>query len=103
MPMCTEERKKLLQRGLEIRQKQAEYRRKLENKEIDPEELLFNNNEYEVERMRVSYFLKSIPGIGRVKTERIMEELELEPRTRLEDLSRFQLVELHNKILNIIR
>lgn len=103
MPMCTEERKKLLRRGLEIRQKQAEYRRKLENKEIDPEELLFNNNEYEVERMRVSYFLKSIPGIGRVKTERIMEELELEPRTRLEDLSRFQLVELHNKILNIIR
>jgi guanylate kinase len=41
-------------------------------------------------RLRVTEFLTSIPAIGRTKTARIMEELEISPSKRLGGLGRLQ-------------
>lgn len=92
--MCTEERRELLKKGLEIRRRIADYRQKLHDGEIDPLELLWLNDEYEVGRMRVEYFLMSLKGIGKVKTRKIARRLDLPPRCRLEDLKRDKLVKL---------
>lgn len=95
-------RREVLIRGQLIRQKQASYRNMLQAKELDPMDVVFRRDrEPEVARMRLSYFLESIPGIGRIKCKCIMKELEVTEDTdtkRLGDLEYRQLVRLMEKL-----
>jgi hypothetical protein len=89
----------LLQRAQAIRQKQANYRMQMKAHQIDPWDVIAKRDqEQEVARMRVDYFLESIPGVGQTKTRCIMADLKADDTHRLEDLSFRQLKALETKL-----
>jgi|AntRauTorckE6833_2_1112554.scaffolds.fasta_scaffold232710_1 hypothetical protein len=91
--MTNEERQELLKRGLEIRRIHSEYREKIKEMEVHPLDIINRREkEEELARMRIEYLLKSIPGIGKVKTKRIMKELHADKGDRLEDLNTAQTI-----------
>ncbi|MDI6840422.1 MAG: DNA-binding protein [bacterium] len=98
--MLSRQRKELLLRGQHIRQVQADFRKKLSTGEMQPAEVLvLRRVKSEVARMRVQYFLESIPGVGRVRATELMSELGLNPQDtpRLEDLTFSQVLKISEK------
>lgn len=79
--------------ALLARAERATAKQQLTQREITPLELLTHAHaepQSAVGRMRVPDFLRAIPGIGALKSERILERLQISPVKRLGGLGRRQ-------------
>lgn len=90
LPKLTpEQKKKALEKAQEMRRARAELRNKLKRGDISFAEILEKDDPV-VGRMRVSYLLKSLPRIGKVKAEKIMEEVGIDESRRVQGLGKRQ-------------
>jgi guanylate kinase len=101
MPINTEitddQRREYLEKAKAARKQLAEIRRKMKWMEVEPLAVL---DDPEAQRMRLRYFIASLPGVGKTKTEQILEELGIDEKRRLGSLGcrqRDKIVKLLNE------
>lgn len=95
--LTEEERKLALKKAIEARKQLAEIRRKMKWLEVEPLEVL---DSPEAQRMRLRYFIESLPGVGKTKSKQILEELGIDEKRRLGSLGcrqRDKIVKLLNE------
>lgn len=84
--LTDEQRKAALKKAAEARQKRAELRAKIKAGEMSFAEVMAKSDDPIVARMKVSTLLESLPGYGKAKAAKIMEELEISDSRRVQGL-----------------
>lgn len=91
LPKLTpEEKRKALQKAQDMRSKRAHIRQQLKEGELALAEVLSNDSDEVIARMRVTYLLESLPKIGKVSTRKIMEEIGINESRRIQGLGERQ-------------
>lgn len=100
LPQLTDEqRKAALEKAAAARHARAELRDKIKKGEISLEEVLDSDDPIAA-RMKVSALIESLPGYGKAKAAKIMNELGISPSRRVKGLGarqREQLLEALSK------
>ena len=100
LPQLTDEqRKAALEKAAAARHARAELREKVKNGEVALKEVLDSNDPI-AERMKVSALIESLPGYGKAKAAKIMDELGISATRRVKGLGarqREQLLEALTK------
>jgi DNA uptake protein ComE-like DNA-binding protein len=87
LPTLTEEqRKEALAKAAEARRKRAELKAQLKAEKVTLRDVLARQDEDVVGKMKVSSVLESLPGVGKVRARKIMEELEISTSRRVRGL-----------------
>ncbi|HHY97126.1 MAG TPA: integration host factor [Firmicutes bacterium] len=87
LPVLTSEQKLLgLKKAQEMRSRRARIRECLKDGELSLQAILSAPYDDVISGMRVTYLLESLPGIGRVKTRRIMAEVGIHESRRIQGL-----------------
>ena len=99
LPKLTpEEKRKALQKAQEMRTRRAIIRKKLKGGELTLAEVLANDADEAVARMRVAYLLESLPKIGKVSSQKIMEEIGINESRRIQGLGERQRMALLERL-----
>ncbi len=86
LPQLTDEqRKAALEKAAAARHARAELRENIKNGKVTLEEVL-NSDDPVASRMKVSNLIESLPGYGKAKTAKIMEELGISATRRVQGL-----------------
>ena len=86
LPQLTDEqRKAALEKAAAARHARAELREKIKKGETTLESVL-NSDDPIASRMKVSTLIESLPGYGKAKAAKIMDELEISPKRRVQGL-----------------
>ena len=100
LPQLTDEqRKTALEKAAQARHERAELRDKIKKGEISLEDVLDSEDPI-ASRMKVSALIESLPGYGKAKASKIMDELGISATRRVKGLGarqRTQLLEVLNK------
>jgi len=88
--VSSEERRAALHKALEMRRLRAEFKRRLKEGKVAAEEVLGGTPDDVIGRMRVSAFLESLPGVGRVRSRRIMKRIGISSSRRVQGLGERQ-------------
>ena len=97
--LSDEQRKAALEKAAAARHARAELREKIKKGEISLEEVLASENPIAT-RMKVSALIESLPGYGKAKAAKIMDELGISATRRVKGLGarqREQLLEALSK------
>ncbi|HCG99227.1 MAG: integration host factor [Candidatus Aquicultor primus] len=87
LPKLTEEqRQDALKKAAEARQKRAELRKQLKNGDVNVKDIISKTDDPIVSRMKVSSLLESLPGIGKARAQKIMQEAGISPTRRVQGL-----------------
>jgi hypothetical protein len=88
LPTLTpEQREQALKKAAEARKKRAEVKGELKSGKRTLAELLRRaDNDDTLGKMKVSTVLESLPGVGKVRAQKIMEELDISATRRLRGL-----------------
>ncbi len=102
LPTLTpEQREQALKKAAEARKKRAEVKGELKSGKRTLADLLRRaDNDDTLGKMKVSTVLESLPGVGKVRAQKIMEELDISATRRLRGLGskqREQLLERFGK------
>ena len=84
------ERKAALEKAKEARIKRAEVREDLKSGKLSLQDILAMKNDQVVGRMKVSTLIETLPGYGKAKSEKIMNELQIAESRRLRGLGERQ-------------
>jgi transposase len=86
-PLTPEQRAAALEKAAEARRVRAELKARLKASTVTVSELLAEGQENDtVGKMKVSALLEALPGVGKVRAQRIMERLEISPSRRVRGL-----------------
>ena len=100
LPQHTDEqRKAALEKAAAARHARAELREKIKKGEVSLEEVL-NSDDPIANRMKVTALIESLPGYGKAKAAKIMDELGISSTRRVKGLGarqREQLIEALSK------
>lgn len=100
LPKLTEEqRAENLKKAAAARHARAELRQKIKDGKVSPSSVL-NSDDPVAQRMPVRALIESIPGFGKAKTAKIMENLGIAEKRRVQGLGsrqREQLAEILSK------
>jgi len=80
------DRQAALKKAAEARQKRAELRAKIKAGDMSFAQVMSRSDDPIVARMKVSTLLESLPGYGKAKAAKIMEELEISESRRVQGL-----------------
>lgn len=87
LPKLTdEERRAALDKAAKARKERAELRDKLKAGDITVEEVLAKSDDPVIARMKVSMLIESLPGYGKAKAAKLMEDLEISESRRIKGL-----------------
>ncbi len=92
--MTPEQRAAALEKARVVRAERSEITKKLSAGKITPASVLKKVDDPIIGRMKVKSFISAIPGYGKVKTERLMEELGIPADRRLQGLGSNQMKNL---------
>ncbi len=84
-PLSPEQRTAALHKAAAARKERAELKDRLKRGQLSLAELLSEPNDV-VAKMRVSALLESLPGIGKVRAEKLMRELHISETRRVRGL-----------------
>ncbi len=84
--MTPEQRAAALEKAREVRAARSELTKKLGMGMISPADFLAQSGDPVVGKMKVRAFIGALPGYGKVKTEKLMEELGIQPERRIQGL-----------------
>lgn len=100
LPQLTDEqRKEALEKAAKARHERAELRDKIKSGEVSLQEVLDSEDPI-ASRMKVSTLIESLPGYGKAKAAKIMDELGISATRRVKGLGarqREQLIEALSK------
>ena len=86
LPVLTpEQRTQALAKAAEARKKRAEMKGELKSGKLTLKDVLARSGDDIVGKMKVSNVLESLPGVGKVRAQKLMEELDISvepPRPR---------------------
>ncbi|HVE97624.1 MAG TPA: integration host factor, actinobacterial type [Mycobacteriales bacterium] len=86
-PLTPEQRTAALEKAAAARRARAELKDKLKHAAMTLSELLDSGATDDViGKMKVSALLESMPGVGKVRAQRIMDKLEISPSRRVRGL-----------------
>ena len=88
LPTLTpEQRQQALAKAAEARKKRAEVKAELKSgKRTLADVLKMSENDDTIGKMKVSNVLESLPGVGKVRAQKIMEELDISATRRVRGL-----------------
>jgi hypothetical protein len=90
-PLTAEQRAAALEKAAAARRTRAELREQLKQSKISLAEVFAAGERDEaIGKMRVSAVLESMPGVGKIRTERIMERLSISTSRRVRGLGAHQ-------------
>jgi len=90
-PLTPEQRAAALEKAAAARKARAELRDRLKHSGASLDDVLKSGDTDEViGKMRVSAVLESMPGVGKVRAQRIMEKLGISPSRRVRGLGAHQ-------------
>jgi hypothetical protein len=90
-PLTPEQRAAALEKAAAARKARAAIRDRLKHEGVSLAEVLANGETDDViGKMRVSAVLESMPGVGKVRAQRIMEKLGISPSRRVRGLGAHQ-------------
>lgn len=92
--MTPEQRAAALEKARVVRAKRSEITNKLAMGLTTPAEVLDQIDDPIIGRMKVKAFVNALPGFGKVKTEKLMEELGIPAERRLQGLGSNQMAAL---------
>ena len=92
------DRKKALEKAAKARQARAELRQQIKAGKVSFAEVMKRSDDPIVARMKVSTLLESLPGYGKAKAAKIMEELEISDSRRVQGLGARQREMLMKKL-----
>ena len=84
--LTDEQRKDALKKAAEARQKRAALRAQIKAGDVTFAVVMSRSDDPIVARMKVSTLLESLPGYGKAKAAKIMEELEISGSRRVQGL-----------------
>lgn len=93
--LTDEQRRAALEKAAQARHERAELREKLKTGKVTLEEVLDSDDPIAT-RMKVSTLIESLPGYGKAKAAKVMEDLNISPTRRVKGLGarqREQLIE----------
>lgn len=88
LPTLTpEQRADALAKAAEARKKRAQVKAKLKSQELSLADVLTKaGNDDTLGKMKVSSVLESLPGVGKVRAQKLMEELDISATRRVRGL-----------------
>lgn len=88
LPQLTEEqRRQALAKAAEARRRRAQVKAQLKSGSLGLSECLDRSESDEIlGKMKVSAMLEALPGVGKVRAQKVMEELNISPSRRLRGL-----------------
>ena len=87
LPRLTEEQRKVaLEKAAKIRKERAEIKKKLKMGQLKVKDLLDRAGDDVVGKMSVKSMIESIPGIGKLRAAKIMEELGISESRKIKGL-----------------
>lgn len=92
--MTPEQRAAALEKARVVRAQRSEITTKMSMGILTPQEVLDMAGDPVVGRMKVKAFVSAIPGYGKVKTEKLMEELGIPADRRIQGLGSNQMKNL---------
>lgn len=92
------DRKKALEKAAKARQERAELRQKIKSGAMSFAQVMGKSEDPIVARMKVSTLLESLPGFGKAKAAKVMDELEISPSRRVQGLGARQREMLMQKL-----
>ncbi len=84
--LSEEQRREALAKAAEARRRRAELKEQLKSGRMSLKELLDSGDDDIVGKMKVSAVLESLPGVGRVKARKMMEQLDISDSRRIRGL-----------------
>ena len=96
--MTPEQRAAALEKARIVRAKRSEITTKLSMGIMTPAEVLDQVDDPVVGRMKVTSFVNALPGYGKVKTEKLMEELGIPTDRRIQGLGSNQMKSLKDAL-----
>ena len=84
------ERKAALEKAKEARIKRAQVREKLKSGKLTLAQVIDMKDDPVIGRMKVSTLIETLPGYGKAKSEKIMNELQIAESRRLRGLGERQ-------------
>jgi len=84
--LSAEQRQINLERAAQVRQARAEIRAQLKSGKLSPTEVLMRTGDPTIMRMKVSVLLESVPGYGKARATKLMEELGIASNRRIQGL-----------------
>lgn len=101
-PLTPEQRTAALEKAAKARKERAEVKSKLKNGGTSLSEVLANGQESEViGKMKVSALLESLPGVGKVRAQQIMDRLNIAESRRVRGLGANQRKSLEDEFGDI--
>ena len=95
LPVLTDEqRKQALEKAAEARRKRAELKGQLKSGKLTLKDMLSRQGDDTVGKMKVSAVLGSLPGVGKVRAQKLMEELDISASRRIRGLGAKQRAQL---------
>jgi hypothetical protein len=86
-PLTPEQRAAALAKAAEARRARADLKSKLKHAGLSLEALLdMGASDEAIGKMKVSALLEAMPGVGKVRAQKIMERLEISPSRRVRGL-----------------
>ncbi len=92
------DRQAALKKAAEARQKRAELRAKIKSGDMSFAEVMKKADDPVVARMKVSALLESLPGYGKAKAAKIMEDLGISESRRVQGLGARQREQLMERL-----
>ena len=89
MPLPTlseEQRKEALAKAAEARRKRAEVKSELKSGKRNLRDVLSQEGDNTVGKMKVATVLESLPGVGKVRARKLMEKLDISATRRIRGL-----------------
>ena len=87
LPTLTpEQRAQALEKAAEARKKRAELKQQLKSGKVTLADVLQRSGDDIVGKMKVANVLESLPGVGKVRAPKIMEELDISASRRVRGL-----------------
>ena len=96
--LSPEERSKALQKAQQIRSKRMEVRKELKAGKLTLEKVLSETENEVYAKMRVKYLLESLPQVGKITTQKIMEEIGIDEARRVQGLGTRQKQQLLERL-----
>ena len=92
------DRQAALKKAAEARQKRAELREKIKKGDMSFAEVMAKSDDPVVARMKVSALLESLPGFGKAKAAKVMEDLGISESRRVQGLGARQREQLMERL-----
>ncbi|HHV54010.1 MAG TPA: integration host factor [Firmicutes bacterium] len=91
LPKLTmQQKRQALAKAQEMRAQRASLRRRLKKGELRLKDILSDDSNEVVARMKVAYLIQSLPQVGKVRAQQIMDEIGIHTSRRVKGLGKRQ-------------